>query len=79
MLMFIPFPSSTSPLDIGGNFIEKKSIHKPFMLQKVINIKTHQFINIIITTKCPYLLGLAIAHPNIIEMTQILSTSTIST
>jgi hypothetical protein len=25
MLMTIPFPSSTSPLDVGGSFIEKKT------------------------------------------------------
>ncbi len=42
MLVSIAFPLSTSPLDAGGNFIEKK-LHKPFICLQLIPrpISTH--------------------------------------
>jgi hypothetical protein len=99
----------------------KKKHTQAIDMPKASNIRTHQFINIIITTKCPYRLGdiayqmqhidfapnpptiyfgepynplifyfgstyiplwttqgSHITHPNFIEMTQILSISTMS-
>jgi uncharacterized membrane protein len=53
MLMFIPFHIN---FGFRWKFSFKNSIHKPLMC-----LRTHQFISIIITIKCLYLLG-DIAH-----------------